>query len=135
MSRTPIAEKLAEVRAACDRIMVEKTPRKGFTKAQRKAVWDAQKGECGGCEAELLSGFPIDHIIPLADGGAHDLGNWMGLCVPCHKRKTAKEATARASTNRIRKREKEGQKPSRLKSRNKWPKGRPLKSRGFAPAR
>lgn len=131
MTRTPIAEKLAELRAACDRIMVEKTPRKGFTKAQRKAVWEAQEGRCGGCEADLLPGFHIDHVRPLADGGAHEPGNWLGMCPPCHQRKTSGEATKRAKTERIRKREREGQKPSRLKSRNEWPKGRPLQSRGF----
>lgn len=131
MTRTPIAEKLAELRAACDRIIVEKTPRKGFTKAQRKAVWEAQGGRCGGCEADLQPGFHIDHVRPLADGGAHDPGNWLALCPPCHQRKTSGEATQRAKTERIRKREAEGQKPSRIRSRNEWPKGQRIPSKPF----
>ncbi|MCH2187426.1 HNH endonuclease [Myxococcota bacterium] len=40
--------------------------------------------------------WEVDHIIPLVDGGSHDMTNLQSLCTPCHKRKTAAEATARA---------------------------------------
>lgn len=129
--RAPVAEKLAELRKEIGRIMVEKTPRKGFTRKQREAVLEAQQGRCGGCEADLEPGFHIDHVKALADGGAHEPANWLGLCPPCHKRKTAREVTARAKTERIRTREQEGPKPSRIHSRNEWPKGRKLQSRTF----
>lgn len=32
-----------------------------------------------------------DHIVPLSQGGADDLGNLQWLCKPCHRVKTAKE--------------------------------------------
>lgn len=32
----------------------------------------------------------VDHIIPLADGGADDETNYRGLCKHCHSKKTAK---------------------------------------------
>ncbi len=122
--------KIAQLREAIGVIMVQKTPRKGFTAKQRQQVHDMQDGCCGGCEARLPLSFPIDHIIPLADGGAHELGNWEGLCADCHKVKTSWEATARAKTERLRKADLEPAEPSRLRSRGfeparqktKWPK-------------
>ncbi|MAJ59069.1 MAG: hypothetical protein CBC48_03205 [bacterium TMED88] len=40
--------------------------------------------------------WEVDHIVPLVDGGSHEMSNLQSLCTPCHKRKTAAEATARA---------------------------------------
>jgi 5-methylcytosine-specific restriction protein A len=40
--------------------------------------------------------WELDHIVPLIDGGGHELENLQTLCVPCHERKTAAEARARA---------------------------------------
>jgi 5-methylcytosine-specific restriction endonuclease McrA len=40
--------------------------------------------------------WELDHIIPLIDGGGHDLENLQTLCTPCHKKKTAEEASHRA---------------------------------------
>lgn len=33
----------------------------------------------------------VDHVIPLARGGTHDVGNLQPLCHACHSRKTARE--------------------------------------------
>lgn len=33
----------------------------------------------------------VDHIVPLADGGADDDGNLQTLCRPCHSKKTIGE--------------------------------------------
>lgn len=40
--------------------------------------------------------WEVDHIVPLIDGGGHDLSNLQSLCAPCHKEKTAREARERA---------------------------------------
>ena len=40
--------------------------------------------------------WELDHIVPLIDGGSHDLDNLQTLCTPCHKTKTAAEARARS---------------------------------------
>jgi len=40
--------------------------------------------------------WELDHIVPLADGGTHELANMQTLCRPCHRTKTAREATRRA---------------------------------------
>ncbi len=42
--------------------------------------------------------WELDHRIPLIEGGGHELSNLQTLCTPCHKRKTAREATARRAS-------------------------------------
>ena len=122
---------LQRLKELVGRIEVEKTPRKGFTPKQRQMIHDRQNGLCALCEAPLGLSWPIDHRIPLAHGGAHEPDNWRGLCVPCHKAKFPAEIKATAKVNRIRKREAEGPKPSRMKSRGFSPGKRKLQSRGF----
>ena len=39
--------------------------------------------------------WELDHIVPLVDGGGHELGNLQTLCVPCHREKTLGEAAQR----------------------------------------
>ena len=39
--------------------------------------------------------WELDHIVPLVDGGSHDLDNLQTLCTPCHKAKTVSEASER----------------------------------------
>lgn len=127
--RTPIAEKLAELRRATDRIIEDLAPRKGFTPAQRKAVALKTDGHCAGCDEPLMPGWQIDHRLPLALGGAHELSNFQPLCGPsqngCHVGKTRHDIRRIAAARRIRKREEQGPKPSKLRSAGK------LEGRGF----
>lgn len=44
--------------------------------------------------------WELDHVVPLIDGGGHGADNLQTLCVPCHRRKTAEEARARAEQRR-----------------------------------
>jgi 5-methylcytosine-specific restriction endonuclease McrA len=39
--------------------------------------------------------WELDHVVPLIDGGGHELDNLQTLCTPCHKTKTAREASLR----------------------------------------
>jgi 5-methylcytosine-specific restriction endonuclease McrA len=52
-----------------------------------------------GRDARERPGCPweADHRIPLEDGGAHELDNLQCLCVPCHRKKTARENRDRAA--------------------------------------
>ena len=52
---------------------------------------------CQECKRQgrTITGYPVDHIIPLADGGTDDDSNKETLCVPCHDAKSAREARAR----------------------------------------
>lgn len=41
------------------------------------------------------SALELDHKTPLSQGGSNNLDNLWLLCVPCHKRKTSAERSAR----------------------------------------
>jgi 5-methylcytosine-specific restriction endonuclease McrA len=125
--KAPIATKLAELRQA----IVEIETRKSFTPAQRRAVFEAQSGQCSDCEEPLTGRWEIDHVISRAIGGRHEPSNWLGKCTSCHAAKTKADRKAQAKANRIIKRETEGAPVSSLKSRNEWPQGRKIQSRGF----
>lgn len=90
----------------------------------RSRVWSARdallmlhyefaEGQALGCarcgvvvqNADPMDGTDLvpweaDHIVALEDGGAHEVANFQALCVPCHREKTAAEATARAARRR-----------------------------------
>ena len=48
-----------------------------------------------------MSLWELDHIVPLIDGGGHEPANLQTLCTPCHKAKTAREASARRAVTRV----------------------------------
>jgi len=113
-------ETLARLREAVGRIMVEKTPRRGFTAKQRQAVWDDWQGLCACC-SEPIGDEPwdIDHTIPIALGGRHELGNWQPLIRSHHRDKSKADVKAIAKVNRL------------LKQGTVENKSRKIVSRGF----
>jgi 5-methylcytosine-specific restriction protein A len=49
----------------------------------------------------LLGLFEMDHIVPVVEGGgACGLDNLRTLCIPCHRRETAKLAARRAEARK-----------------------------------
>lgn len=52
-----------------------------------------QGGRCAQCDCKLdkRTGCEINHIIPLAKGGADERDNYEALCRSCHREITAKE--------------------------------------------
>ncbi|NMF98398.1 HNH endonuclease [Aromatoleum toluolicum] len=65
---------------------------------KRRARWLSCHPLCVECEREfrVTAASEVDHIFPLADGGADDESNFQSLCDGCHKAKTAAENQARA---------------------------------------
>ena len=58
----------------------------------------AREPHCRHCGAE--DNLEVDHIIEIADGGAHDdPGNLATLCRDCHSAKTAEARAARRRRN------------------------------------
>lgn len=54
-------------------------------------VWEEAKNCCRQCGREVASGSGhIDHIVPLARGGAHAQENLQLLCAPCNLTKGAR---------------------------------------------
>lgn len=77
------------------------------TPAKVKAALISRDGpRCAGCGRTFDSAeLQDDHVIPLEEGGSHDLTNRQLLCAPsqgggCHRLKTAAENSARAARDR-----------------------------------
>lgn len=64
----------------------------------RKRIRARDCGLCQECKRQgrTTAGYPVDHIIALADGGTDDDDNKETLCQPCHDAKSAREARQRA---------------------------------------
>ncbi len=61
-----------------------------FSKAQKTAAYEPQKGKCTNCGKRFKLGqMHGDHIKPWKDGGLTDDDNLQLLCQPCNQRKGA----------------------------------------------
>lgn len=66
----------------------------------RAKLMTLQRGKCAECAADLKqTGSHLDHIMPLALGGAHEDANIQLLCPDCNRRKNAKDPIAWAQLN------------------------------------
>ena len=99
---------------------------------KRKAISDKMKWQCllyrrpEPCPLCFKSMGPLskiqwDHVWEVADDGPHTYQNLRPICVPCHRKKSAKATTMRAHINRLIRGKKKSKRP--MKSRKaKWPK-------------
>lgn len=62
--------------------------RPGITQRQRTAVYERDEYRCQNCGTH--KSLSVDHIVPLAKGGAHDISNWQTLCTICNTKKGIK---------------------------------------------
>jgi 5-methylcytosine-specific restriction protein A len=64
---------------------------RGWKGQQRRARWLSRFPLCKHCEAKgrVRLGVIVDHVVPLAKGGADDDSNLQTLCAECDKLKTA----------------------------------------------
>ena len=74
--------------------------RRGMLRVERDALSYRFEHRCAACKSLLQPGWHVDHVVPLADGGAHDATNVQPLCAPCHTVKTARENSARRGGRR-----------------------------------
>lgn len=102
MKLTTVKPRLAAIRVERMRSIEQLRP--GATQRQRGRGWLARRGRwlsehplCAHCErsGRVSAADEVDHVVPLWAGGADDESNYQSLCVPCHKVKTASEASAR----------------------------------------
>jgi 5-methylcytosine-specific restriction endonuclease McrA len=72
--------------------MNDKTPRISLPPDLRKYVFERNNYQCQSCHKIDLTAksLQVDHIIPLAQGGANDLSNLQTLCAKCNREKSAK---------------------------------------------
>ena len=62
------------------------------TRRDLRRLMDRQRGICNVCN-ETLKVPQVDHIIPLARGGTHGIGNLQYLCALCNQRKNKRVMT------------------------------------------
>ena len=61
------------------------------TRLDLAKVWRRDNGQCYLCGVKLLFWeFTIDHVVPIARGGAHQYSNVKICCLPCNQSKGAK---------------------------------------------
>ncbi len=65
----------------------------GRKAVERRARWLRSSPLCVECEAQgrVAAGTDVDHITPLAKGGADDESNLQTLCRSCHDAKSLKD--------------------------------------------
>lgn len=108
--------------------------RRGFPKKLRLEVLARQEGLCARCEERIFGRFDVDHIIEHDLMGPDELRNLVALHPECHRPKTSARAPVLAKVHRLAETTFQGKRESKrpIQSRNEWPKGRPLQSRGFS---
>lgn len=61
-----------------------------YSAADVAEMFRLQKGMCMTCGESIANGYQIDHVMPLALGGANDRSNLQLLCRKCNQSKGAK---------------------------------------------
>lgn len=61
----------------------------------KEALINKNGSKCSSCKKRVQR-LHLDHIIPLADGGLHEIENMQLLCVECHRAKTGDENSYKA---------------------------------------
>lgn len=55
------------------------------------AIFLAQKGKCAYCRKKVKEKYEVDHIVPLAKGGANDKSNLQITCPKCNREKGSRD--------------------------------------------
>lgn len=102
--------------------------RRRFSAKDIDRLMAKQGGKCALCGWPIEGDFHRDHVIPLAAGGADEIGNIQLVHPSCHRRKTADEDMAViAKTRRVKARHDGTRKPSKAiipgSKRSRWKKG------------
>lgn len=79
--------------------------RRTWTSKRKLAVFEVHGGRCHICGVKIdgtREAWELEHIIPIALGGADDETNTAPAHVACHKPKTAQDVARIAKANRVR---------------------------------
>jgi 5-methylcytosine-specific restriction endonuclease McrA len=68
-----------------------------------KALMESQSGKCVYCLCDIRLSFQVDHIVPVALGGANDKVNLQLLCKPCNLDKRDKDPVEYLKTRSLKK--------------------------------
>ena len=62
-----------------------------FTRRDLERLFKLQCGKCAYCRVKLGRKHHVDHIVPVAKGGTNDPSNLQLLCIPCNRKKAARD--------------------------------------------
>lgn len=65
---------------------------RGVEEKLRQRILRRDGHQCQECGAQVGKSAPVDHLVPVFEGGTDDPDNLRTLCGPCHDRKTQTEA-------------------------------------------
>jgi 5-methylcytosine-specific restriction endonuclease McrA len=79
------------------------TARRKISPMQRLKVFEAASGRCHLCEQRIQVGdkWDVEHVRPLALGGADDQSNMRPAHKDCHKTKTKADAASWSKAKRV----------------------------------
>lgn len=102
----------------------------------RVRLFEAAGGRCAICNRKLGPGdkWQVDHVVALANGGAHSEANMQIACDWCHKAKTAEDVAQKSKTAAVKAKHVLPRKPSRWQSRG-FPKSPPQRTASTPPVR
>lgn len=81
-----------KVRAADQNKRARRQSRPGsHTAGDIKSLLKMQRSKCAVCRKDVSSGYHVDHIVPLSNGGTNDKLNLQILCSHCNLSKHAKD--------------------------------------------
>lgn len=97
MKLQTLRPKLGKVSAQVRQLASGTRRKRGSSLMTLRAQWFAKHPLCVECDKQgrVTAAQELDHVIPLWQGGADDAANLQGLCIPCHREKTAAEAGRR----------------------------------------
>lgn len=73
------------------RVRKAKTVGSSLPRGTVKGIGNAQRWKCIVCRKDIRNAYHVDHITPIALGGAHEKLNIQLLCPSCNVRKSAKD--------------------------------------------
>src|SRR5688572_8014873 len=98
MSRPRLKSIPPRIKPLGSKVGTAATPRiRGRRLMVENAIILTEQPLCALCQAKgkVAASMEIDHTVPLWAGGADDRTNKRGLCIACHRAKSAEEAKQR----------------------------------------
>lgn len=97
-----------EIRAAKSNAKHTRRARLKFAKnyfVPRELIEEMYQQPCGYCGVYVEGQMQIDHIVPIARGGSHKIGNLLPACPTCNMSKGSKTLSEWKHTRRVRSKE------------------------------